>query len=308
MTREEWLQAAVDELRPWIEERTGRELPKVSVTVGWPSHGGTARKKQVIGQCWDGACSEDGSHAIFISPVLGAGGKDGALATLAHEMVHALVGIDAKHKGPFAKAARKIGLVGKPTNTVAGDELLGEIERIMAKLGEFPHAKLTPKTKEKKQTARMIKCECELCGYVCRTTRKWLDDKGAPFCPCSIEGGDPVPMKVEDYDPSEEAPEEPEPEDVVRPSLTTDESPDTVKITTTVPPQEYAAPVPRDTVPDPGPPYEPDAPSDEEIEEEESHEAAKVEDDDGPIPPCWVCGAAGTVTRGKRWFCGDCLT
>lgn len=35
----------------------------------------------------------------------------------------------------------------------------------------------------KKQAARLIKCECEACGYVVRTAQSWIDDKGAPHCP-----------------------------------------------------------------------------------------------------------------------------
>lgn len=34
----------------------------------------------------------------------------------------------------------------------------------------------------KKQTTRMLKCECPQCGYTVRTTRKWLD-VAVPVCP-----------------------------------------------------------------------------------------------------------------------------
>lgn len=35
----------------------------------------------------------------------------------------------------------------------------------------------------KKQSARMMKCECTECGYLVRTAKKWLDEKGPPHCP-----------------------------------------------------------------------------------------------------------------------------
>jgi hypothetical protein len=40
------------------------------------------------------------------------------------------------------------------------------------------------KLKTKKQSTRMVKCECPDCGYIVRTTRKWLEE-GAPICPCN---------------------------------------------------------------------------------------------------------------------------
>lgn len=36
---------------------------------------------------------------------------------------------------------------------------------------------------------------CESCGYVARTTRKWLADIGAPLCPCNAE-----PMMPDDHE------------------------------------------------------------------------------------------------------------
>jgi hypothetical protein len=37
-----------------------------------------------------------------------------------------------------------------------------------------------------KQGTRLLKCECPECGYVVRTTQKWLD-VGVPSCPCGAE-------------------------------------------------------------------------------------------------------------------------
>ena len=46
----------------------------------------------------------------------------------------------------------------------------------------------------KKQTTRMIRCDCEKCGYVCRTSSLWLERQGPPICPCNG-----VPMFSEGY-------------------------------------------------------------------------------------------------------------
>ena len=37
------------------------------------------------------------------------------------------------------------------------------------------------------QSTRMVKVVCAGCGYTARTTRKWLDEAGAPICPCNQE-------------------------------------------------------------------------------------------------------------------------
>lgn len=35
------------------------------------------------------------------------------------------------------------------------------------------------------QKSRLLRVSCRSCGYVCRVTRKWLDDVGPPLCPCN---------------------------------------------------------------------------------------------------------------------------
>ena len=77
---------------------------------------------------------------------------------------------------------KEIGLEGKPTATHAGTELVETLKKVSAKVGEFPHAAIDPKTQGKKQTTRLIKAECPECGYVVRVTNKWLE-VGYPVCP-----------------------------------------------------------------------------------------------------------------------------
>jgi hypothetical protein len=183
-TREEWLVAAVAKLADLFAE-AGAELPTVRVSVGWP--GGHGKKNAVIGQCWAPAASADNVAQLFISPVLGDASR--VLDVLAHELVHATVGTEAGHRGPFAKLAKAIGLEGKMTATIASDGLKARLDDIAAELGEYPHAAITPALAGvKKQGTRMLKVECaEGSGYIVRMTRKWLDEFGAPSCPCHGE-------------------------------------------------------------------------------------------------------------------------
>lgn len=186
-TREEWLTAAVEAMRPMFAE-VGETIPAVRVSVGWPDKGGHGRKNTTIGQCWASFTTADKVAQIFISPTLDHAGM--VLATLAHELVHAVDDCKSGHKGRFAKIAKGIGLAGKMTATHAGSELAPKLATIAETLGAYPHAKLTPVRAgqgEPKQTTRMIKCECGECGYIARTTRKNLAERGAPICPCNRE-------------------------------------------------------------------------------------------------------------------------
>lgn len=183
VTREEWLENAVEALRPLFREVTGRELPPVRVSAGFPG-GGSARKR--VGECWATFTATDKISNIFISPVLDD--EVEVLATLAHELVHALDNCKSGHKGAFSKIAKAIGLTGKMTATVAGDELRELLVEIAAELGDYPHGKVTLGSSIKKQSTRMLKVECPSgSGYLVRMTRTWLDTFGAPICPCCEE-------------------------------------------------------------------------------------------------------------------------
>lgn len=182
-TREEWLVAATNLLRPDFET-VGATVPKkVRVTCGWPSQGGRPGKNQRIGECWPPSCSEDGTTEMFINPMLSEGLA--ALDVLVHEMVHAAVGCDEGHKGPFRVTAKAIGLEGKMTATVAGEVLLVRLREVEQALGAYPHAKLNPKNK-KPQSTRMLKLQCGKCGWMARTSRKWMD-LGLPTCVCGTK-------------------------------------------------------------------------------------------------------------------------
>lgn len=178
MTREEWLTLATDKMRAELFAVNGYSVPAVRVSVGFPSHG--ARGK-VIGQCH--YASADSVPQIFIHPTLEEGTR--ALDVLAHELVHATLGAEAGHKGEFKRCAESIGLTGKMTATTAGEVLKEWLTDLVSELGEYPHAKLS--LSGKKQSTRMIKCECENCGYICRTSAKWIDEQGSPICPCNME-------------------------------------------------------------------------------------------------------------------------
>jgi hypothetical protein len=182
-TREEWLVAATNMLRKDFSAIDAEIPEKVHVTCGWPSKGGRPGVKQRIGECWKPECSEGGYTEMFINPMLGEGLE--ALDVLVHELVHATLGCEGGHKGPFRTTALAIGLEGKMTATVAGKTLLVRLHEIIAELGDYPHDKLTPINK-KPQSTRMLKLECPNCQWMARTSRKWMD-LGLPTCACGTK-------------------------------------------------------------------------------------------------------------------------
>ena len=112
-------------------------------------------------------------------------------AILAHELVHAAVGIPAGHGKAFKRIAVGLGLVGRMTATTPGDAFLAAVAPILVAAGPLPHARLntgSETTRPRKQATRLLKCECGTCGYTVRTARKWLETAGAPLCPIDGHG------------------------------------------------------------------------------------------------------------------------
>jgi hypothetical protein len=142
--------------------------------------------KGCVGECWSAECSADGTFEIFIVPTEGETSRIAGI--LAHELVHAAVGLEAKHGKPFKRVALAIGLEGRMTATTEGPRFLEAVKPILDAVGPFPHARLTDdplarSSAPKKQAGRQLKCECTECGYIARTTAKWLKTAGAPICP-----------------------------------------------------------------------------------------------------------------------------
>ena len=182
-TREQWLQESLEMMRKDLftdEVMQGEDYPEVHVSTG-NCNGSRGSKLKTLGVCYDAKVSEDKKAHIIIDFQVNDSMR--VLDILAHEMVHAVLGAEAGHGPKFKRLATAIGLEGKMTATVAGDKLKEKLASIIDLLGDYPHPKVTL-TGGKKQTTRMIKVECENTGYVARMSRKWLEEHGAPICPC----------------------------------------------------------------------------------------------------------------------------
>jgi hypothetical protein len=184
-TREQWLNQGMNKLKP-VFKKAGFPLPdNIRITCGWPSKSAGRSSKRRIGECWDGAASEDNTIEVIVSMVLADPLE--VMDVLTHELDHAAVGVKCGHKGAFKKCAVAIGLTGSSSMVTAsaGPELTEKLEKIIKQIGPYPHATIDFDNR-KKQTTRMVKVECNDagCGMVFRTSNKWIEESaGQLSCP-----------------------------------------------------------------------------------------------------------------------------
>jgi hypothetical protein len=184
-TREEWLAKSIEILKKELFLPRKHNVPKnVKVSCGFPHMRAFSSRNPRIGECWYPQTNAKGTttHQIFISPVLHDPLR--VLDVLTHEVVHTIAGPGAGHKAPFKSVAVDVGLEGKMTATVAGEELTAFLTKVKRRLGNYPHdplSKLT--TTHKKDGIRQLKAMCQTCGYTIRLSRKWIDELGLPRCP-----------------------------------------------------------------------------------------------------------------------------
>lgn len=137
--REGWLVAAIHALDDEFFAGRGHKIPiKIQVACGWPK-----ASRKATGQCWSPSASADKTTQMYVSPTQDSPVK--VLDILLHEMIHAAVGCEHGHKGPFRTVAKSFGLMGKMTETYAeeGSDLEALLIGISDQLGPYPHAAMT---------------------------------------------------------------------------------------------------------------------------------------------------------------------
>ena len=180
--RENWLNALAKLYMPRFAA-LGYPLPPFRVSCGFTSRGAKTNR---IGECWASSCSKDAHHEIFINPI-----KDDPLEVsqiLCHELIHAAVGLQCKHKDPFKAVALSFGLVGPMTSTTAGPEFIKYVTPLLAKVGPYPHAKLDAlhgvSSNAPSRSGKLLNAVCPSSGYTIYLTKTWYATFALPFCPC----------------------------------------------------------------------------------------------------------------------------
>jgi len=179
MTREDWLVSLATKLEVMFKQH-GHKLPSYRITCGLPTRRAFSKRCRAVGQCLSPQMSADKTTEIIISMTMAEPMRVAGI--LAHEMVHAAVGLKYGHRGPFRKLALAIGLEGKMTATTEGEAFKQRVTPWIDELGPYPHAEID-QSQQPKQSTRLIKALCDECGYTVRITRKWVSEVGAPHCP-----------------------------------------------------------------------------------------------------------------------------
>jgi hypothetical protein len=183
-TREEWLSECADLmlLELFTPITTIRSSMRIKVSVGYAPN--TKANSNVIGCCLSSVCSGEGYNEIFISPTINDSST--VLATLAHEICHAIDDNKSGHRGEFARLARAVGLAGKLTATTAGDKLQTSIDEYIDIMGEIPHSAVDLSSKPR-QKNRNLKVWCDSCGFKFNTSitqiNHVIETAGCISCP-----------------------------------------------------------------------------------------------------------------------------
>lgn len=189
INREDWLTRCAVIIDEELFRPSGYTVPrKIRYSVSLPSRNAMSKSRTTIGQCWSASVSEDGHNEIFITPLMDDVRQ--VVATVIHEMVHAVVGLNEGHNKVFKRCALDVGLEGKMTATTLSDTTWKFIEESIARLGVYPHGKMTPVSNKKKQTTRMVKVEClNGCDFHYRQSRKMMETAEAECPICSAAMG-----------------------------------------------------------------------------------------------------------------------
>jgi hypothetical protein len=153
-TREAWLNHVAQCMAPMFARLEAPLPAQLRIAIGFTSSG---RRSRNIGECWDNQCSDDRHFEIFVRPDLSES-RDlmpmQLAAILAHELVHAAVGVAAGHRKEFRRVARGIGLAGPMTATSAGPEFDKAMRPILEEAGPLPHGRLQPATGASSHSSR----------------------------------------------------------------------------------------------------------------------------------------------------------
>lgn len=189
-TREQWLNACVDELRSFFSSR-GNTLPaEIRVACAYPTNAKRSGFK-VLGECIPNTNSADGHYEIFISPILDAPIK--VTETLIAQLCRTAKGALNVTTLSYARVAEAMhilpaGTQSSPYKEVGhGGEFLAAYTAIIDSLGDYPHAKVDV-TSHKSQGTRMLLAVCPTCQCKIRLTSKWAHnahgDVELPTCRC----------------------------------------------------------------------------------------------------------------------------
>ena len=181
MNREEYLELAASELSDYIS-KAGYPMPVLKVSAGWPSTKAFSTKGRTLGECWHHDMIEQEASHIFISPFLSD--TVTVLGVLVHEIGHAILPKEVKHKKLFKQYMQAVDLTGKATATEPGEVLKSFLDLLITRIGVYPHDSIDKGPKQKKQTTRLRLWTCEGCDLKIRVAK---DDLNLLCMACDLQ-------------------------------------------------------------------------------------------------------------------------
>lgn len=196
-TIEQWLNNALSILKDAVF--SNYDIPdNIKISCGFCGVGKPKKeadyKVHVLGICCPSELSTGGFTEIFIDPILDESFR--VLDVLVHEVVHAILGSGKGHGKEFKKIAIGVGLEGKMTSTIAGENLAVILKRIVGDIGEYPHKayqlitnnKESEDSEEKEKPDRIINLRCHDDKILVKTHESNLTERNLEFkCPVCNE-------------------------------------------------------------------------------------------------------------------------
>jgi hypothetical protein len=160
--------------------------PPYRLGFGQPPGARPKRNQRIYGACFSRAASSDGKNEMFFCPT--ESDTMNMLVTFLHEYCHAIDDCKSQHRGNFVRLANMCGLTAPYTSTPPSDELREVLEWYISEYGPIPAGHLKAAARiSKPQKARMLKAECDSCGFLARVSRtqaeRWVNGTNAcPVC------------------------------------------------------------------------------------------------------------------------------
>lgn len=170
-TREQWLDAAVAAIRARIPTIASR----IRCAPGFPR---TFSRSGTTAEVIPDTDSEDKTYEVLIAPTLAD--PETVFAALLGQVLHTLPGALTPASQTYRDALTNWGM------GIDGQDISPTVDfphhwgADLDSLGPYPHAAVTVAAR-KVQSTRMLKLACPTCGYIVRTTGKWLA-QGLPTC------------------------------------------------------------------------------------------------------------------------------
>lgn len=181
--REEWFNLAKKKLVPLFVINNAEIPEQLYISVGRTT-GRSSATTTTIGETWHCTNEDKSIVHIFISPTLTDTIE--VLSVLTHELVHACLGKgegSTGHGNDFKELAGGVGMVAPWTQPIPSENLQEYfVDNIIASIGQYGQPEFQfGQPAEKKAGTRLMKIVCPDCGYIVRTTYKWIAT-GLPFC------------------------------------------------------------------------------------------------------------------------------